>query len=69
MIRNKTALDRHFTTAVTLLHPKMNGHPVSQEELVRYFKRDIIALLERPESWQGAMIYEWLKTHNFDLTG
>lgn len=66
---NSSRLDRQFHAAVALLHPMENGRPVSPEALMDYFKRDVLALLEKPESWQAAMIYEWLMAHELDLTG
>lgn len=67
MIADSSMLDKQFNGAVALLHLRKNGKPVSPEVLLQYFKRDCIALLEKPESWQAAMTYEWLRTHEFDL--
>lgn len=68
LIFDSSRLEKQFHVAVKILHPRQNGQPVSPEELMDFFKRDLITLLERPESRQAAMIYEWLRSHDLDLT-
>lgn len=65
---DSSRLEKQFHAAVKILHPRQNGLSVSPEELMDFFKRDLITLLERPESRQAAMIYEWLRSHELDLT-
>lgn len=68
MKSNSLTLDRQFEAAVTILHPRVAGRAVTPGELVDLFKKDLIGLLEKPESGQAAMIYEWLKNHDLDLS-
>ncbi len=56
-----------FTEAVRELELRYpnSQKPVSPDELIDILKSDVVLVVERPGSWEGANMHEVLRCHGF----